>query len=366
MRRASPWRTRSTLRRSCTERLRVFRHRVAARHQLQQLLGDSPAMRRVREQTRIAAAHRTRVLITGPAGSGREHVARTIHYGGGPESAGPLAPLSCSSLDAELLHSTITAFLRQCAELETESPAALLLLDVDELAAEAQAVLADALNIAEFDLRTLATARAGLLQSAAETRFRHDLACMLSTLVIELPPLCQRQQDIPLLAQFFLEQANAAGGRQLGGFTPEALDQLVAYPWPGNVEEMAALIREASRRAEGASDHVGRVASAGSLGRPCSRRPAPRARDHRAGRLSGGHRKGAAPQGVAACPRQQGQGGSSLGDHASAASPPSRPVGTRLRCEGVFTRLLPSRRDRLPRGEPASRIEVAVAPQTPS
>lgn len=232
-------------------RLRTFRQSIGARRQIHQLMGDSPAMRRVRDQVWIAAEHRTRVLVLGPAGSGREHVARTIHYGGQPESAGPLAPLSCSLLDAELLRGTITAFLRQCAELETETPAALLLLDVDELAPDAQAVLADVMNIAEFDLRALATARTGLLQEASEGRFRHDLACALSTLVIELPSLAERRQDIPLLAQFLLEEANAEGGRQLSGFTPEAMDQLVAHPWRRNMDEMAELLREACQQAEG-------------------------------------------------------------------------------------------------------------------
>jgi DNA-binding NtrC family response regulator len=123
---------------------------------------------------------------------------------------------------------------------------------VDELAPDAQAVLADALDIVEFDLRALGTARTGLLQLAGEGRFRMDLACALSTLVIDLPPLGERQQDIPLLAQFFLEETNAAGGRQLSGFTPEAMDQLVSYPWPGNADEMAGLVREACRRAKGA------------------------------------------------------------------------------------------------------------------
>jgi DNA-binding NtrC family response regulator len=136
--------------------------------------------------------------------------------------------------------------------LETEQPAALLLLDVDELRPEAQAVLADVLNIAEFNVQALSTSRANLFQLAEEGRFRHDLACSLATLIIELPPLAERSEDVPCLAQLFLEEMNAAGGRQLSGFTPEALDELMAYPWPGNVDEMSELIAESCRVADGA------------------------------------------------------------------------------------------------------------------
>jgi len=204
----------------------------------------------VRAQVALAARSPSRVLLVGPPGSGREHVARTIHYAGG-ENSPPLTPLAGELLDAELLRTTVTAFLGHAAEQETERPAGLLILEVDQLAADAQAELAGFLNVPELELCVLATARQPLLSLADEGRFREDLAYGLSTLVIELPPLSQRVEDISLLAQLFLEEINAEGKKQLGGFSPEALDLLVAYPWPGNVDELADAVHQAHRNAEG-------------------------------------------------------------------------------------------------------------------
>jgi DNA-binding NtrC family response regulator len=92
-----------------------------------------------------------------------------------------------------------------------------------------------------------------LLDLVAEGTFREDLAFALSTLVIELPALSQRPQDIPLLAQALVEEINAEGKQQRSGFTPEALDLLGAYSWPENVDELTAVVREAHRRAGGPS-----------------------------------------------------------------------------------------------------------------
>lgn len=232
-------------------RLRGLLHQLLPRYRLNQVVGESPAMVRVREQIRLASAGRPRVVVVGPPGSGRESIARAIHYGGAAANVPPLAPLACHLLDPELLQTTVASFVASCAELVIEQPPALLLLEVDQLGPETQAALAGMLNIREFNLRTLATARVSLTALAAENRFRPDLACALSTLVIEVPPLAERPQDIPLLAQLFLEQRNAAGGQQLAGFTAEAVDQLLAYPWPGNGDELAELVRQASAQATG-------------------------------------------------------------------------------------------------------------------
>ena len=100
-------------------------------------------------------------------------------------------------------------------------------------------------------MRVIATTDKPLAELIAEGEFSSELAGLLSTITIELPPLGQRSDDVPLLAQAFLEDANAAGIKQLGGFSTDALDQLLAYPWPGNVDELRALVREAHDRAHG-------------------------------------------------------------------------------------------------------------------
>lgn len=219
---------------------------------LSQIVGDSPAILQVREQLQLARGVDARVLIVGPPGSGREYIARAIHYRGTSSSPlAPLAPLACNLLDAELLQSTITSFVASCAELQIERPAALLLLEVDQLPPDAQLTLSGILNIGELGVRTVATARRSLTDLAARGQFRTDLACALSTLVIHVPPLADRLTDLPLLAQFFLERCNADGGKQLSGFTAEALDQLAAYPWPENLDELADAIQASHEVAAG-------------------------------------------------------------------------------------------------------------------
>jgi len=103
-----------------------------------------------------------------------------------------------------------------------------------------------------FSFRVIGTARRSLMELARQGEYREDLAAALCTLLIELPPLAERRSDVPLLAQMFVEQTNARTDRQVAGLTAEALDYLAAYPWPGNVDELAQVIREAHGRAEGA------------------------------------------------------------------------------------------------------------------
>lgn len=228
-----------------------LRHGQSARYDLARLVGESPAMRRVRRQVQLAGRSDAPVLIVGPAGSGREHVARTIHYAGEGPTQSPLIPLSCALLDAELLRTTVTAFAQQCAELETEQSATLLLLEVDQLSEEAQAELAGILTISELGLQPIATARRRLSELVDAGAFRDDLAFALGVIVIELPALADRRSDIPLVAQAFVEEINAQGAQQRGGFTPEALDLLVAYSWPENGDELFDVVRDAHRRANG-------------------------------------------------------------------------------------------------------------------
>jgi DNA-binding NtrC family response regulator len=157
-----------------------------------------------------------------------------------------LVPLECSLLDAELIQSTVQS------AIAAGEPGTLLLCNADQIPIEAQAVLAAALAAPGFAWRTIATAAAPLVDLAPHGRFREDLAALLSTISIELPPLAGRRDDVPLLAQSLLEEQNARGGKQLGGFAPEALDRLCAYRWPGNVAELAEVVSESHARAAAA------------------------------------------------------------------------------------------------------------------
>ncbi|MGE0755366.1 MAG: helix-turn-helix domain-containing protein [Pirellulaceae bacterium] len=230
------------------ERLQQLTRQQRLRYKLDRLVGDSLAMRRVREQVELAMAGRPRVLIIGPSGSGRSHIARTIHVGDNPDKAGPLLPLFCRLLDRESLQAAILDFLRRTQDHPARQSAAVLLHNVDELAVEAQAELQAFFRIPSFAVRTLATAERPLLPCQSSREFLPELAYILSSLTIEVPPLCERREDIPLLAQRFVEDFNAVSGKQLAGFSPAALDRLAALPWQGNVEELATTVDEACRR----------------------------------------------------------------------------------------------------------------------
>ena len=251
------------------EHLRRFRHEVVLRKGMDCLVGSSPATRRARAQAELAADSPASVLLVGPAGSGRRRLAEAIHYGNHPESAGPLLPLDCALLDADSLRSALRAAAPEGPPGARPACGSILLVDTDRLGAEVQAEIAGLLMPPPSSFhggqgtvqhgrplnsvfRLMATAETTLGELVRHGRYREDLAAWLSTITIELPPLAQRREDIPLLAQALLEEGNARGGKQLAGFAPEALDRLDAYPWPGNIDELAQAVAEGRQRAAGA------------------------------------------------------------------------------------------------------------------
>lgn len=245
-------------------RLARLRRTVLADCSLDELVGVSLSIQRVRDQLLLAARGPTRVLIHGPTGSGREQAARWLHRRATPEAWEPFVPLWCPLLDAELIQSTITAMVREVQSRSAEKGGAtrdpqsnpvrvptVLLLEVDQLSVAAQGELAGFLALPGFELYVIATAQEPLLTLSGRGEFRRDLAHLLSTLVIEMPPLAARAEDIPWVCQSLIERYNARAGRQLGGCTPEMLDMLAGYPWPGNVDELAEVIAAACAAADG-------------------------------------------------------------------------------------------------------------------
>ncbi|HEY6563941.1 MAG TPA: helix-turn-helix domain-containing protein, partial [Pirellulaceae bacterium] len=230
--------------------LQQLRVELRDAYRVESLLGTSAAARRIRTQVAVAARIRANVLILGPRGSGRERVARTI-FGLRDNFDVGLEPLDCSLLDAELLQSTVTAFLRRGAELQTAEVPGLLLLDVDHLEPGAQAELADLLAVDELAIRLFATSQVSPRILAREGRFRADLAEGLAEMEIPLPPLCERRDDVPLLAQAVLEQLQERHPCRVGGFEPAAMEILVAYDWPGQIPELQSTVRDCLEKAEG-------------------------------------------------------------------------------------------------------------------
>lgn len=236
---------------SLHQRLQALTLSLRTPFRAERLVGESPAIARVRDQVGLAVARQGRIAICGIVGSGCESVARTIHSGADPTAAGPLMPLSCDLMNADLLQTTVMAFLRRCIDSEARPAGTLLLLEVDKLSLDAQLEMLAFFQLPVFNLRTIVTSQHRLLELAREGKFHQPLALALTTLEIVLPPLAERRQDIPFLAQQFVEDANAAGGRQLSGLTTEALDLLCALPWHGDMDELAEVIQQASAAADG-------------------------------------------------------------------------------------------------------------------
>ncbi|HEV3136807.1 MAG TPA: helix-turn-helix domain-containing protein [Pirellulales bacterium] len=231
------------------DQVRRFRMERAGSFRPDSLIGTSPAIVRARAQIELARSVGASVLILGPGGSGKDHVAKAIHYG--RSDLGDLVPLACAVLEANLLRSTLRALALKSEVTAKETLGTLLLSDVDCMPEEAQADLFDLLRAGSLKMRVVATAARPLAAPASEGKFSRELACALSTITIELPPLAERVEDLPLLAQAFLEQVNAGATKQVGGFSPEALDRLAAYAWPDNVDELADIVRQSHERAQG-------------------------------------------------------------------------------------------------------------------
>jgi DNA-binding NtrC family response regulator len=224
----------------------VSQHRreLASRFTVDHLIGASPAIARVRSQVLLASSAKTNVLIVGAEGAGKQHVAKTIHYRRGGERPGTLLPLDCAALDPELLVSSLTAAIKSPG-VKLQPPATILLNHIDRVSSEAQRELVTLLKAAASLASLTATSTRPLEPLVAEGLVRRDLACLLGTMVLELPRLADRLDDLPLLAQAFVEQINAEGRKQVAGMSPETVDLLAVHPWRRNLSELAEVVRQA-------------------------------------------------------------------------------------------------------------------------
>jgi DNA-binding NtrC family response regulator len=237
------------------ERLIRFQVEQGTRHRLERFVGESPAMQLARSQARIAIASGASAVIIGPSGSGREELARIIHYAT-VESAKAqraeqrtqfLLPLDGSLLTEEVIASAVAALSAQGRAVA----ATILILQLDRVPLDMQAEIVRVFVQRFAQLRLLATSEIAPDALLAQGRLHPLLAATIGTLVIRLPPLVERREDIPLALQLAVEEHNAERKRQFRGFSPEATDALVAYPWPGNLAELRGIVSEAIGRAAG-------------------------------------------------------------------------------------------------------------------
>jgi len=229
--------------------VRQLRASAVSRLAEERLLGQSPALRRARVQVELALASKASVLVVGPPGVGAEHVAAAIHYATSPPDAW-LLTIDAAVAQPDAFRATQHDVMLRDATVG-RGPVSVCLLAADRLSPELQADAAAIVVRGGLPVRLLATASGPLVSSGAAGSYSDELAAALSSIVIELPALAARREDIPLLAQAMLERQNARVSKQLGGFTPEALDRLDAYAWPGNTDELAQVITESHARAAG-------------------------------------------------------------------------------------------------------------------
>ncbi len=285
----------------------ALRSKLRQEFQVEALIGQSAAMCRVREQVRLAAKVQASVLVCGPAGSGRERVARTIHACA-PSTNAALVPLAAAVLDAELLRTTLGAYIQRCAELETDQVPTLLLLDADQLAQDAQVELMGFLAIEELGIRTLATAHQSLMDLARQGAFHPRLADRLSTVTVTLSPLHDRPEDVPLLAQHLVEQLNERERRFVDGFAPQAMEQLMAFPWSRNVDELKEMVDVCYAQAAGPLIESCDLPARVRLGLDAALHPVAEPMPGKSGRILAGRRTVADHDGIETECRQQVSG----------------------------------------------------------
>ena len=225
------------------------------------IVGQSPALRRVLDLARSVAPSATTVLITGESGTGKELIARAIHRWS-PRAEGPFVAVNCAALPDALLESEIFghergaftgAVAQRRGRFELAHGGTLFLDEIGDLSPATQAKLLRVLQEGTFerlggtrtlkvDVRIVAATNKDLEQAVKAGRFREDLYYRLNVITLTVPPLRERPEDIPLLAQHFLRRHAQRDARNIEGLTREALDLLAAYDWPGNVRELENVI----------------------------------------------------------------------------------------------------------------------------
>lgn len=214
------------------------------------LIGQSPAMQRVFEQLRLAERSSSPLLFVGEAGTGREHLARVVHAAG-ERSHDLFVPLDCRRMPAELLESTLKRALDSHAGAGL-LPGTLYLDQVDTLTRDLQQTVLKLVQAKSPSVPRVIAAASRPLESLVESdHFLEELAFALTPIVINVPPLRKRGEDMELLAQYFLEELNRNQPQQITEIAEEVWERFRRYNWPGNVRELRAVIWEARKASTG-------------------------------------------------------------------------------------------------------------------
>jgi transcriptional regulator with GAF, ATPase, and Fis domain len=239
----------------------ALREEVDKASMFEEIVGASPALTAVLSRVAKVAGSDSTVLITGETGTGKELIARAIHRRSG-RSPRAFVAVNCAAIPRELIASELFghekgaftgAFQRRLGRFELADGGSLFLDEVGELSPEMQIALLRVLEEREFerlggnqrvrvDVRVVAATNRNLSVAIEEGRFREDLFYRLNVFPIDVPPLRQRTEDIPLLVRYLIDRYARKMGKSIPRVNQKALRRLQSYPWPGNVRELQNVI----------------------------------------------------------------------------------------------------------------------------
>jgi len=250
-------------RRAAEENVQLKRA-LKQRYNFENIVGKSEPMLKIFDLVAQVANSRSTVLLQGESGTGKEIIAKALHLNS-PRHDRPFVPVNTGSMPTDLLESTLfghvkgaftSAIASKKGLFEIADRGTLFLDEIATMSLETQAKILRVLQDRRFmhlggvqeiqvDVRIIAATNIDLRTLVREGRFREDLFYRLNVITIELPPLRQRREDIPLLVQFFFKKYAEENDRPVRRITPEALRPLMSYAWPGNVRELENVIERA-------------------------------------------------------------------------------------------------------------------------
>jgi len=255
--------------RALQREVRELRQRLQGRHDLQGLIGQSGRIDEIRALIGKVARSSATVLIQGESGTGKERVAELVHQNGSRRT-GPMIKVNCAAIPDTLLESELFghergAFTGAAAmkpgKFELATGGTLFLDEIGDMQLATQAKVLRALEDREIfrvgatrpvrvDVRIIAATNKDLEKAVRTREVREDLYHRLNVFPICLPPLRERLEDIPLLAEHFLEEMRPTASRVIRGIAPDAMERLLTYSWPGNVRELRNCLERATVMAE--------------------------------------------------------------------------------------------------------------------
>jgi len=241
-----------------------LRRELDARHTFQDIISQSPKMRHLFDMIPVVADSDSTVLITGDSGTGKGLVAKAIHYSS-PRQDGPLVTVNCSAVPETLLESELFGYKAGAfTDARRDKPGRFAAAEggtlfLDEIGDIPQSIQMKLLRVIQekvyeplggtksvnADVRILSATNKNLEQLVKDERFRMDLYYRINVIRLELPPLSERSEDVPLLTNHFIARYSSIKGKEISGIVPDAMSILMHHDYPGNVRELENIIEHA-------------------------------------------------------------------------------------------------------------------------